>query len=556
MPALPFFCRELRLLAHLPLDVGDATVQVRLETVLDGIGGTGCGFSGTVRRPFLLGGRRRRLRRRIEQRRLTGLNHLGAVAPAAGLAARLGDAHFLRREAEQVVKGHYRRLYFGFLLSCRCGRACRFCPRGILRCGSQPCILRSQGRFRRPYLRRLLLFQPCVPNAAGVEAHDQTCVQVPVEQPAQAVRDAFRAALVPIDHCGLAVGVGVQLRARADDLFLVLDEIAVGAYAAQRPRSGKQPFIFGQPLFAGVFLQDDKVAAHLRPGIVGKEVVRQTDSGNQTCLFHHFEPYRFVLRGVQHALRGDERHDTAVADGIQPFEEKVVVYGLRRHAACGSLACGEGRIEDGHVAERDIGNRRVEIAVERFLDALEPLRPYLLVGIEAGEDFTRQEVFLEGHDIDGGVLPRERPDERSVPCRGFQQAERTHIIVVQHVGQSLRYRRRGIERRQHGAFQTVDITLVFVLAGAVLTDQTVQLHRLREQVEVGFRPLDGIGQRGGGIEDTFQSPETAVAGEPLPLLGSGRPSCLAQLESRPYRLDVVAQLGFTVKGHSLPTRLG
>lgn len=247
----------------------------------------------------------------------------------------------------------------------------------------------------------------------------------------------------------------------------------------------------------------------------------------------------------------------AVRDGgIQPFEEKVVVYGFRRHAACGSLARGEGRIEDGHVAERDIGDRCVEIAVERFLDALEPLRPYFLVGIETGEDFARQEVFLEGHDIDGDVLPRERPDERSVSCGGFQQAERAHIIVVQHVGQSLRYRRRGIERRQHGAFQAVDITLVFVLAGAVLTDQTVQLHRLREQVEVGFRPLDGIGQRGGGIEDTFQSPETAVAGEPLPFFGSGRPSCLAQLESRPYRLDIIAQLGFTVKGHSLPARLG
>ena len=230
--------------------------------------------------------------------------------------------------------------------------------------------------------------------------------------------------------------------------------------------------------------------------------------------------------------------------------------GFRGVTATDRFACREGRIEHRHVSERDVGDRRIEIAVERFFDTLETLCPHFFVGVEAGEDFTRQQVFLEGHDIGIGVLSDERLDECAVSCGWFQQAVRTHVVIAQHVGQCLRYCRRGIERRQHGTFQAVDITFVFILACAVLADQTVQLRRHREQVEVGFRPLHGVGQVGSRVENTFQPSETAIAGEPLPLFGSGRPSCLAQLESRPYRLDVVAQLGFTVKGHSLPARLG
>ena len=229
--------------------------------------------------------------------------------------------------------------------------------------------------------------------------------------------------------------------------------------------------------------------------------------------------------------------------------------GFRGVTATDRFACGEGRIEHRNISEWDVGDRRIEVAVKRLLDALETLRPHFFVGVETGEDFTRQQVFLEGHDVCLGVLSEERLDERTVSCRGLQQAVRTHVVVVQHVGQCLRYCRRGIERRQHGAFQTVDITLVFIFVRAVLADQAVQLHRQREKFEVGFRPLDGIGQRGGGIENTFQPAETAVAGEPLPLIGSGCPSCLAQLESRPYRLDIVAQLGFAVKCHSPRCRL-
>ena len=167
------------------------------------------------------------------------------------------------------------------------------------------------------------------------------------------------------------------------------------------------------------------------------------------------------------------------------------------------------------------------------------------------EDFARQQVFFKGHDVGIDVLSSKRLDERAVSCGGFQQAARAHVVIVQHIGQCLRNGRRCVERRQHGAFQAVDIAFIFVVARAVFADQTVQLRCHGEQFEVGFRPLHGIGQIGGRIENTFQPAEPAVAGKPFPFFGSGRPLCAVQLESRAYRLDVVPQLDFTVKCHLL-----
>ena len=201
--------------------------------------------------------------------------------------------------------------------------------------------------------------------------------------------------------------------------------------------------------------------------------------------------------------------------------------GFGRRPTPERLACRERRIEDRHIPERDVGGRHVEIVVKRLLDTLETLHTHFLVGVQASKNPARQEVFLKGHHVRTGVLAGKGFEERPVSCGGFEHPQRAHMVVVQRVGQSLCYRRRGVERRQHGAFQAVDITLVFVLACAVLADQPMQLRRHREQVEVGFRPLHGIGQVGGRVENTFQPSETAIAGKPLPLFGSGRPPCLA-----------------------------
>jgi len=243
------------------------------------------------------------------------------------------------------------------------------------------------------------------------------------------------------------------------------------------------------------------------------------------------------------------------AEGYVSLEERMAC-GIGACSGWGALPRGNRRIEARHIPERDVGGRHVEIAVKGLLDTLETLHAHFLVGVEAGENPARQEVFFKSHHIRASVPAGKGFEERPVSSGGFEHPQRAHMVVVQRVGQSLRNRRRGVERRQHGAFQAVDVTLVFVFACAVLADQTVQLRRHREQVEVGFRPLHGIGQVGSRVENIFQPSETAIAGKPLPLFGSGRPPCLAQLERRAYRLDVVPQFGLTVKCHPLPARLG
>ena len=244
MSALPLFCCEFRLIfADLPLDVGDTTIHICPGSVLDGVGRTRCGFGGSMRYLFRLDGCRCWCRH-IEQGRLTRLRQLGAVASAAGLATRLGKASLLRREAEQVVEAHDRRLDFGLLLfgwgrgsfrffQNRCGRRLHrlFNDGRLLEIGClwrsflpQPLLfflcprpesgqifrrrLRAQGRVGRLGFR-LLLLQPHILYATGVEAHNQPCVQIVVEQLAQLRGDTLYTAVVLIDHCGFAIGIGV-----------------------------------------------------------------------------------------------------------------------------------------------------------------------------------------------------------------------------------------------------------------------------------------------------------------------------------------------------------
>ena len=110
-----------------------------------------------------------------------------------------------------------------------------------------------------------------------------------------------------------------------------------------------------------VLLQDDQVAAHLRPGIVGKEVIGQADSREQPGLVHQVLPHRVGHGGVHHPLRGDEGDDAAFTDGIQPFCEEIVVQGVQRKTLGRTVV--EGRIENAYVAERDVAAHHVEIAV-------------------------------------------------------------------------------------------------------------------------------------------------------------------------------------------------
>ena len=94
------------------------------------------------------------------------------------------------------------------------------------------------------------------------------------------------------------------------------------------------------------------------------------------------------------------------------------------------------------------------------------------------------------------------------------------------------------------------IPFILSIIPAVFPYETVQFHCHREQFEVGFRPIHGIGQRGGGIEDAFQPAETTVVADNFPFFEGSRPVFPVQHKRRPYSLDVPPQSLLAVKCHT------
>ena len=141
-----------------------------------------------------------------------------------------------------------------------------------------------------------------------------------------------------------------------------------------------------------------KRQAHLRARVVREQVVGQAYRGYQIGLTEQLVTHG-GLGAIQYPLRGDERHDTAVTHGIQPFEEKIVVYGFLGGASAKGIAPLELRVEHGDVSERDVGHRQVEIIVERLFDFLKTTGARFLVGIEMPQDCTREQILLESHHV-------------------------------------------------------------------------------------------------------------------------------------------------------------
>ena len=146
-------------------------------------------------------------------------------------------------------------------------------------------------------------------------------------------------------------------------------------------RLRQQLVILRQLFLAAVLLEDDQVAAHLGVGVLGEEVVGHTHHRQQVGIPHHQEAGAIVALAVQHALRGEEGDDAAVTHGIESFQEEVVVYLLRR------CPVHEGtllilRIEYGDVAEGNIGQGKVEMAVERSFYFLKTFYTHFPVGMK------------------------------------------------------------------------------------------------------------------------------------------------------------------------------
>ncbi len=413
------------------------------------------------------------------------------------------------------------------------------------------CRFRLHGRLFRLGFNGNRFSLHRLPDCARIQAHGKPHVAVLVKHTAQVLRDACCLALVRIDHSGLAVRVGVEFCGRMHDTFGMADKIGVVRQVCLRVRlyHGHQPFVLRQFRLAQVLLQYDKVAAHLCPRIVRKQVVGQADCRYQIRLTEQLVAHG-GFGAVQYPLRGDERHDAAVAHCVQPFQEKIVVDGFLGRTPAERFAPLKPGVEHGYVTERDVGHRQVEIVVERLFDFLKTVYAHLFVGVELPQDRAREEVFLKRHHVRIGTVPQHGVHEHADTRRRLKHTGRTDTVIRQHIGYGVGYLFRGVEGCQHGRFQRVHIPLVLRIVLAVPAYQPVQFRSRGKQFEVGFRPVDGVRQFPCRVQDTFQPAETAILLKYRTFFGGRRSPFPVKGECRPYRLDVVPQPLFAVKRHT------
>ena len=287
-----------------------------------------------------------------------------------------------------------------------------------------------------------------------------------------------------IDHRRFSVRVGICFLPRPDNPLREFLEISIRDEACRiRCGIGKQFVRFTDCLLPLILLQDNEVAAYLRSGMIGKQVVRQSDSRNKVGMFEHLHAGN-PFTGVHYALRGDERHDTAIPDRIQTFQEKIIVNGLcggTTGIITGSRVFG---IEHRHVAEWDIGGRHIKIIRERFFNPLESLRTHFMFRVKVREYFSRKQVLVKSHYLRFRSMRLKSGDKHPLSCRRIEQAVGGNAMFMERTGDCRHDFRGSIKRRQHRTFQAIKIAFILFLTGRVLTDKPVQFCRHGEQLPV------------------------------------------------------------------------
>ena len=238
------------------------------------------------------------------------------------------------------------------------------------------------------------------------------------------------------------------------------------------------------PFLSAVLLQDDQVTAHFRACVVREKIVRQACDTHRIGMFHHILAYGRVGRGIQHPLRGDERHNAALAHRVEALQKEIVVYRLRGGTPCRVVAARKLRVEHRHITERNVGDDKVEVVGKRLFYLLESLHPHFLIGMQVFQNPARHQVFFKCHYIGIRLVAQHRIHECAHACRGFKHTVGAYAVPVQHIGNRIGYLRRGVEGGQYGLLHRVHVPLVFHFVTAVLPHQSVQLHRRGKQFEV------------------------------------------------------------------------
>jgi hypothetical protein len=97
--------------------------------------------------------------------------------------------------------------------------------------------------------------------------------------------------------------------------------------------------------------------------------------------FHQPLAYRFVLRAVHHALRGDECRNTTLAKRFHTFEEKTVVNFLHCLPFDRVVAFGKRHVENGGVAKGNVACNHIKTVVRTVFDFFKTSYMYPVIGM-------------------------------------------------------------------------------------------------------------------------------------------------------------------------------
>ena len=367
-------------------------------------------------------------------------------------------------------------------------------------------------------------------------------VQLPVEMPLHILRehirqrtgDAFHASGVGELHRRFPVRVRAHFGRGLHHAVERLEAVVYRNAVRERACFDKVPLPLGEGAGGRVLLQNDKVAAHLRSGMVCKEVVRQPHGRDQIAPLHQPLPHGSIALRVGHALRGDEGDEAPVAHQIDRLHKEIVVYRPCALPAHRIARRGERRIEQRNVPEWDIARNQVEVPLVGGFYGFEALHPHRIVGMQAVQDKYCQRVFLEAGDLGLFVITAQVLRESPRPGARFECTHRNDARIIEHPHNGVRHGFRCVEGRQHRSFEAVQIAFVLALAAGVLFQHGVQLFDQGRERRFLF-----VRQR---LQHLLDRSEAAVRTQHIPLFGRSRPLFPLQREGRADRFDIAAQV--------------
>ena len=130
-----------------------------------------------------------------------------------------------------------------------------------------------------------------------------------------------------------------------------------------------------------------------------------------------------IRRAISHAAGGDEGQQSAFAETVEAFDEKVVVNGPRGLPLRRVFTLAVRPIVDGEISEGDVTRYEVEppgLACLDLFEAFDANRLPRVVSREESQDAPRHEVFFKRDDL--RLFARQRAGKDTHPSRRIEHS--------------------------------------------------------------------------------------------------------------------------------------